>query len=134
MMSEPTEPTWEKVIAKCPPAEDVTDLDTARRYITGLRKMITQMATEAELLASAGGYWIDLDNEHDHMAHILYEQRKLAYEQENDAYAEDAEFEEVLLDFIQGYIDVAWDMAQDEQQTEKPMGWRNRNRRMTPSA
>jgi len=61
------------------------------------------------------GDWIEfLDDEHERMVQILYERRKLAYEQEDDAYDEEYEFDEVFEDFVSGWIGVAWDMAKDE--------------------
>jgi hypothetical protein len=78
-----------------------------------------------------GEHTVFLDSEHQRMVQILYERRKLVYEQEDDAYHEEYEFDDVFTDFVEGYLDVAWDMAHDEEQ-DKRLGPRRR-RRITPS-
>lgn len=116
-------PTLAEAVAEYEPAPDVDDLDTARRLITCLREDITRIIEESEPVY--GEHTIFLDGEHQRMVEILYEKRKLAYEQEDDAYHEEYEFHDVFTDFVQGYIDVAWDTAQleaeDPQAVRKPL-------------
>ncbi len=104
--------TLPQSVAKYEPANDVDDLDTARRLITALREKIAQMAEESE--SAIGEHVVFLDDEHDRKVQLLYDQRKLAYEQEDDVYHEEYDFTEVFEDFVNGAIDLAWDMAQND--------------------
>ncbi len=99
-------------VARYAPAEDVNDLDTALRLVTCLREKITQMAGEAE--PASGEHAVFLDDEHQRKVELLYDRRKLTYEQEDDLYNEEYEFNEVFEDFVSSAIDLAWDMAQSE--------------------
>lgn len=101
-----------EIVAEYAPAQGIDDIDTALRLITCLRQKMKEMGEEAQPVD--GEYTVFLDEEHDRMLQRLYNLRKLAPEQENDAYNEEYEFDEVFTDFVQGSIDLAWDMAKDE--------------------
>lgn len=100
-----------KAVARFTPAEDVDDLDTARRLITALREKYAQIAQMVDRDPTEGDHTVFLDPEHERKLVLLYEQRKLIVEQEDDAYNEEYEFDDVFEDFIQAQIDLTWDIA-----------------------
>jgi hypothetical protein len=121
--------TLADAVAQYAPAEDVTDLDTARRLITALREQLAQMVDEAE---PVDGEWTAfLDEEHDRMLHVLYDAKRLIDKPDDPYWADPPELIEAFTDFVQDWLDVAWDMAHDDQTAEQPIRPR---RSITPSA
>lgn len=114
-MSDDEEITLARAVARFEPAEDVTDLDTARRLVTALREQAERAAEES--MPGEGEYTIFLDDEHARMVEILYENNALSLgRDEDDPYWLDPpDLEpEAFSDFVQGCLDIAWDMAHDE--------------------
>jgi len=118
-----------RAVARFAPAEDVTDLDMARRMITALRQQIEHMVEEAE---PVDGEWTAfLDAEHDRMLQLLYEKQRLfTWREPGDSYWVDPpELVEAFTEFVEGFLDIAWDMARDEQDLSSP-----KSNLITPSA
>jgi hypothetical protein len=120
--------TLAEVVATYPPAEDVTELETARRLITFLRTLITQMNDNAE---PVDGEWTAfLDEEHDRMLQVLYDKKRLVGNPDAPYWRDPPALVEAFTDFVQDWLDVAWDMAHDEQEAEHESRLR---RSITPS-
>jgi hypothetical protein len=114
-----------QMVAPFDPAPDVTDLDTARRLVTYLRNEIAHIMQDAYPVD--GEHTVVLDADHERMVQVLYRQRKLVPEQEDDVYDEEYEFDAVFLDLVYGAIEIAWDLAR-----EVPQG--RQKRQVIPSA
>jgi hypothetical protein len=128
-MSAKTTMTLAEAVARYAPAEDVTDLDTARRLITALREKIARMADEAK---PVDGEWTAfLDEEHDRMLHVLYDAKRLIGRPDDPYWADPPELVEAFTNFVQDWLDVAWDTARDDQEAEREPRPR---RSLTPSA
>lgn len=108
-------PTLADAVAKYDPAEDVTDLDTARRLITALREQAIRAAEES--MQGDGEYTIFLDEEHTRMLEHLYEfgMLSLGYDEDDPYWLDPPDLEpEALSHFVEECLDIAWDMAHDE--------------------
>jgi hypothetical protein len=128
-MSAKTTRTLAEVVARYAPVEDVTDLDTARRLINALREQIAHLADEAE---PVDGEWIAfLDDEHDRMLHALYDTKRLIGKPDDPDWRDPPELVVAFTDFVQDWLDVAWDMARDDHEDDQPIRPR---RSITPSA
>ena len=128
-MSAKTTKTLAEAVARFAPAEDVTDLDTARRLISALRDKIARMAEEAE--PTDGEWTAFLDAEHDRMFRVLYDTKRLIGRPDDPYWLDPPELVEAFTDFVQDWLDVAWDMAHDDQAAEQEPRPR---RSITPSA
>lgn len=93
------------------PAPDVTDLATAKRLIAELRAEVERLVEEAETLE--GEHVVFLSPEQVDKAEWLYKARKLIPDQDAEI-----EYEEAFEMFVEGAIDIFFDMAVMEQ--EKP--------------
>lgn len=120
------QPTLAQALARFEPAADVDDLETARRFITALRELIQARDEENAIIDDA--HMVFLNDEYERKVEILYNRRKLTYEQDDDAYNDEYEFDEVFEDFVRSAIDVAWDLAQSEDEATR------HGDRVTPSA
>jgi hypothetical protein len=118
-----------EAVARYAPAEDVTDLDTARRLITALREKIARMAEEAEPIV--GEWTAFLDEEHDRKLQLLYETKRLIGDPQSRYWLDPPELAEAFTDFVEGWLDIAWDVARDDQELGRASGPR---RSITPSA
>ena len=85
-------------------ADDVPDLETARRIITHLRKTVARLEEEGYPLEHE--YAIFLDEEYSTKIAWLHLAGKLTYSQRNDP---DLELDEALEDFVREQIDIAYD-------------------------
>jgi hypothetical protein len=101
-------------------AEDVTDLREAQRIIATLRRQI------AELEPIPGEFFVFLNDKYTRMIHLLYQQNKLVYDQDNDL-----EIDDVFEQFVEDALEVRWDMARFDDESERP---HRIQRRITPSA
>jgi hypothetical protein len=116
-------------VAQYAPADDVTDLDTARRLITALRKKIERMGEAAEPI---DGEWTAfLDEEHDRMLQVLYDTKRLVGDPDDPYWLDPPELVEAFTDFVEEWLDVAWGMAHNAQEAEQELRPR---RSITPSA
>lgn len=113
------ERTLAHAVAMFEPAEDVTDLDTARRLITCLRQKVSQIAAEAEPIE--GEFGVFLGPDHERILHVLYDKHHLFPFDPDDSYWLDPpDLDEAFTDFIQAWLDVAWDMARDDADDPAP--------------
>lgn len=103
------------LVAKYELASEVHDLDTARRFITGLTQIIRQMmmaAEEESTTAPKGRYVVTLDDEHEHKLQILYNTQRLGIREPTDPYWDDVScIEEAMENFVHGALDIDWDAA-----------------------
>ena len=109
--------TLAEYVASYPPAEDVDDLDTARRLITRLRADRQRMAEEAE--AIAGEFTAFLDDEHMRMLDHLYNTKRLFGDPKDTYWLDPPDVEEAFTDYVESCLDVSWDMAHDEDAGER---------------
>lgn len=98
------------------PAQDVTDLDTARRLITALREQIAQTAEEHEF--SDDEYHLFLGSEYDRMLRLLHQHHWLLGDPSDGRWMyadkDEVELEEAFEMFVKDSLEVAWDTAQLE--------------------
>jgi hypothetical protein len=87
------------------------DLEELRRRLKLFREKAMRLAAEAEPLE--GQHVVFLDSERCEMAQWLYDQGKLAHEQDPEEEYEDA-FEE----FVEGALDVFYDVARYDAKLE----------------
>lgn len=127
-MSEMIDPA---VFSHETPATDVPDFDTALRVITALRRMLTHAHKELELREepSPGEHTIFLDDKHERMLQLLYNQGKLNSlpgeedygnaEMETEEYGE---LDEALTSFVEGYLEYQMDIAREEDSGDSNSG------------
>jgi hypothetical protein len=103
-------------------AEDVVDLQAARRIIAQLRR---ELAQRAELgTFDDGEFTVFLDDEHSEMLLTLFEQRRLVAGQ-----SASCELHDALSDFVSHWLDAQWNTSRSEQERGH-----KRPRYLTPSA
>jgi hypothetical protein len=92
------------------PAPDVSDLATAKRIIAELRERLVRVAEEAEPLANEIAVF--LSPEDMGTARWLFEQRRLCDAQRSDP---ELEFFDAFQEFVSEWMEVAYDMAADDE-------------------
>ena len=88
-------------------ADDMTDLEQARRVIALLRAQLTEL--EEQNTPVAGEFTVFLDDEHAAMLETLFRLKKLVDDQDPEIELDDA-----LAEFISGWLEVRWDMAKQD--------------------
>jgi hypothetical protein len=89
------------------PDDELTDLDELKRRLKFFREMAMRLAAEAE--PAEGEHRVFLSDEHCEMAQWLYDQRKLTHEQDSEE-----EYEVAFEEFVEGALEVFYDMARYE--------------------
>lgn len=113
--------TLAQSVARFEPAEDVADLDTARRLITALRERCDRLAAELEPDESPGVWTAFLDDEHDTMLVRLYDKQRLIGEPSDPYWLDPPDLIQAFGDFVHVSLDVAWDMANGEDAESFPL-------------
>jgi hypothetical protein len=92
------------------PDDELTDLEEAKRRLRVLRSLYHSMVAHLE---PSGRHVVFLSPEYYEMAQWLYEQGKLAHEQDPEE-----EYEEAFEEFVEGALEVFYDMARYEKRQE----------------
>jgi hypothetical protein len=98
-------------------ATDVTDLHDAQRLIAELHRQVAHLQTlvvdlEEQSHPVAGEFTAFLDSKHTDMLELLYQQRKLFDDQD-----EEWDQIEAFSEFVTGWLDVQWDSVRLDQES-----------------
>ncbi|MBK9944185.1 MAG: hypothetical protein IPP13_21505 [Kouleothrix sp.] len=92
----------------------IINLDEALERIAELERLVIEAAVGWQPLP--GEYHIYLDDEHETMLHTLFQARMIfpGAALDDPYWDDEPELSDVLNEFVQAQLDMAWDMAQAE--------------------